>query len=188
MTEHASSRSSRLLAAVTAGLLLTSCGAGGTSNEPTEPAPAATSVAPPLVQPSSAVSDNTPTPAQKEETMSETPIRITIGSEVINARLWDNPAAQSLIDQLPLTLDFSDYGGQEVLAEPPTPLTMEGMPAGESAPAGTIGYYAPTQSVVLYYSDVPRFSGIVRIGQMDDDVATLRGWSGPRSVAIEVAD
>ena len=75
--------------------------------------------------------------------MGETRIRITVGDRTIEARLHDNPTARSLIDQLPLTLDFSDYGGQEVLAEPPSPLTMEGAPAGESAPAGTIGWYAP---------------------------------------------
>ena len=119
--------------------------------------------------------------------MNETPIRIVIGDQTLEARLWDNPAAQSLLDQLPLTLDFSDYGRQEVLAEPPQPLTMEGMPAGESAPAGTIGYYAPGGVVVLYYTDVGRFDGIVRIGQIDGDVSVLTGWSDSRAVTIERA-
>lgn len=120
--------------------------------------------------------------------MTTTPIRIVVGDQTIDARLWDNPAAQSLIEQLPLTLDFSDYGGQEVLAESPQPLTMDGMPAGESAPTGTIGYYAPARVVVLYYADVAQFSGIVRIGELDGDLSVLRGWSGSRSVTIELAD
>lgn len=120
--------------------------------------------------------------------MSETSIRIVIGDQALEARLWDNPAARSLIDQLPLTLDFSDYGGQEVLAEPPQPLTMEGMPSGESAPEGTIGYYVPSEVIVLYYTDVGRYDGIVRIGQMDGDVSILTGWSGSRSVTIELVD
>ncbi|MER5336959.1 cyclophilin-like fold protein [Micromonospora sp. NPDC002717] len=120
--------------------------------------------------------------------MSEIPIRIVIGDQTLEARLWDNPAAQSLLDQLPLTLDFSDYGRQEVLAEPPQPLTMEGMPAGESAPAGTIGYYAPSRALVLYYTDVGRFNGIARIGQVDGDVSILEGWSDSRPVTIERAD
>lgn len=120
--------------------------------------------------------------------MGETPVRIAVDDHELEARLWDNPAAQSLIDQLPLTLEFSDYGGQEVLAEPPQPLTMEGMPDGESAPAGTIGWYAPGGVVVLYYTDVPRFNGIVRIGEIDGDWTSLQGWDGPRSVTIELAD
>lgn len=133
-----------------------------------------------------------PTPGAEAEPpgndLNLTPIRIVVDQQVIDARLWDNPAAQSLVDQLPLTLDFSDHGGQEVLAEPPQPLTMAGMPAGESAPAGTIGYYAPAQSVVLYYSDVPQFSGIVRIGEMDGDLSVLRGWNSSRAVTIELTD
>lgn len=133
----------------------------------------------------SAADDTTEEPP--EETMNETPIRIVIGDQTLEARLWDNPAAQSLLDQLPLTLDFSDYGRQEVLAEPPQPLTMEGMPAGESAPAGTIGYYAPGGVVVLYYTDVGRFDGIVRIGQIDGDVSVLTGGSDSRAVTIERA-
>ena len=45
--------------------------------------------------------------------MTEFPIRIVIGDETIEARLRDNPAANSLLDQLPLTLDFRDFGGFE---------------------------------------------------------------------------
>lgn len=120
--------------------------------------------------------------------MTDTPIRLVIGDQIIRARLFDNPAAESLLDQLPLTLEFSDYGRQEVLAEPPRPLTMEGMPAGESAPAGTIGYYAPSRAVVLYYTDVGHYPGIVRIGRIEGDMSVLKGWSGPRSVTIERAD
>ncbi|MGB4778498.1 cyclophilin-like fold protein [Microbacterium sp.] len=119
--------------------------------------------------------------------MTETPICFVLGEQIVDARLWNNPAAQSLLDQLPVSLDFSDYGRQEVLAEPPIPLTMEGMPRGESAPAGTIGYYAPGGVVVLYYTDVPSYPGIVRIGQIDGDVSVFRGWSGSRAVTIERA-
>lgn len=49
------------------------------------------------------------------------------------------------------------------------------MPDGESAPTGTIGCYAPAEAVVFYYSDVPQFSGIVRIGEMDGGLSILRG-------------
>lgn len=127
--------------------------------------------------------------AETGDPMTATDIRIDIeGGQTLEARLWDNPAAQDLIGQLPLTLDFSDYGGQEVLAEPPQPLTMEGMPSGESAPAGTIGWYNPGSAIVLYYTDVGQFNGIVRIGEMDGDLTVLQGWDGARSVTIELAD
>ena len=63
--------------------------------------------------------------------MSDTPIRITIGSRTLSATLWDNPTGNALLDQLPATLTFEDYGRQEVIATPPRPFTMAGMPAGD---------------------------------------------------------
>lgn len=42
--------------------------------------------------------------------------------------------------------------------------------------------------IVLYYADVGRYTGIVRIGEMDGDLSILEGWSGARSVTFERAD
>lgn len=161
---------------------LTGC-ANGEEPEAEQPAPPQSSMAP---QAEPTETDQTDS---EGDAMSETPIRIEIdGGETLAATLYNNPAAKDLIDQLPLTLDFSDYGRQEILAEPPRPLTMEGMPAGESAPAGTIGWYNPGGVVVLYYTDVGRFNGIVRIGEMDGDLSVLQGWSAARPITIEIAD
>ena len=130
--------------------------------------------------------DNSPAPTS--EASGEASIRIVVAGKTLSATLSDNPAANSLLEQLPLTLDFADFGGQEVTAEPPRPLPMEGMPDGESAPAGTIGYYAPDGVVVLYYTDVGRYDGIVRLGRIDGDISILKGWDEARPVTIERAD
>lgn len=140
------------------------------------------------VLPLAACASSEPTADQTGDPLTATEIRIEIDGHALESQLWDNPAARDLIDQLPLTLDFSDYGRQEVLAQPPRALTMEGMPTGEIAPAGTIGWYAPGRSIVLYYTDVGRFNGIVRIGEMDGDLSLLQGWGSPRSVTITLAD
>ena len=124
-------------------------------------------------------------PGARGDEVSDTPILITVGEHALDARLYDNPGAQSLLDQLPLTLEFSDYSRQEVVAEPPQPITMDDMPSGESAPTGTIGYYAPGGVLVLYYTDVGRFNGIVRLGHIDSDVSVLRDWQESRPVTIE---
>ena len=60
----------------------------------------------------------------------ETRIRVIIGDTVLTGRLWDNATARDLIAQLPLTLTFSDYGGQEKLAPLPQKLSLDGVPAG----------------------------------------------------------
>ncbi|WP_306902473.1 cyclophilin-like fold protein [Arthrobacter pascens] len=78
-----------------------------------------------------------------------------------------------MTDQLPLTLTFKDHGDQEKIAGLPTPLALEGMPAGSDAAPLTIGYYAPEQALVLYYKYVGRFNGIVPIGTFED-LAAIR--------------
>lgn len=120
-------------------------------------------------------------------TMTGAPIRIIVGERVIEGQLSDSPAARALLARLPLTVEFSDYGGQEVLAKLPEPPPLDGMPTGDSAPAGTIGYYSPGQVLVLYYRDVGYFNGIVRLGQMTGDYSTLAAWSSPRTVTLEAA-
>jgi hypothetical protein len=102
-----------------------------------------------------------------------TPITIDIDGETVTGTLSSNATARSLIEQLPLTLSFRDYGGQEKIADLPEPLSLDGVPAGDSADPLAIGYYAPDQAIVLYYESVGYSRGIVRIGSCDD-LAVIR--------------
>ena len=98
-----------------------------------------------------------------------TPVEILIetGGHRIAAELADNPTAADLAAQLPLTLTFRDLNSVEKIARLPESLTMQGVPEGEDPSIGDIGYYAPSQDLVLYYGDVGYWNGIVRIGRFD---------------------
>lgn len=96
-----------------------------------------------------------------------TSIRITIAGQTMTARLADNPTARDLADQLPMTLSFKDLNRLEKIATLPRPLTTDGTPDGADPQVADLGYYAPSQDLVLYYGDVGYYSGIVRIGQFD---------------------
>ncbi|MDQ0576616.1 cyclophilin-like fold protein [Agromyces albus] len=115
-----------------------------------------------------------------------TTITITIDRTVLTGNLADNAASRSLIDQLPLTLSFTDYGGQEKIADLPTPLSLDGVPAGDDADPLTIGYYAPRQALVLYYEPVGYFNGIVRIGTLDD-LTRIRGLNSDFTATLNLA-
>lgn len=95
-------------------------------------------------------------------------ISIDINGQPVRGVLDSNTTARALLDQLPLTLTFKDFGGQEKIADLPAPLSIEGMPAASDAPPLTIGYYAPDQALVLYYEYVGRYKGIVPIGRFED--------------------
>jgi len=122
------------------------------------------------------------------EPAAETRVRVIIGETVLAARLGDNATARDLLAQLPLTLSFSDFAGQEKLARLPGKLSTDGVPAGFAAHPRDIGYYAPDGVLVFYYRDVGYFNGIVRIGQFDDNLDALMQQAGDFAARIELAE
>ena len=59
-----------------------------------------------------------------------TNLRITVGGRTHTAQLADTPPARALVEQLPLTLTFSDLNRVEKIAQLPRALPMDGVPAG----------------------------------------------------------
>jgi hypothetical protein len=117
-----------------------------------------------------------------------TGIRITIGDRTIDAELADNPTAVDLDSQLPLTLTFRDFNRVEKVAVLPRALTMDGVPPGAKPEVDDIGYYAPSENLVLYYGEVGYWNGIVRIGRLNpDDTAMIRRQPDRFQVTIERA-
>jgi hypothetical protein len=130
----------------------------------------------------------TATPESTQESApGTTPVRVIFDEIVLEATLWDNPAAQSLVEQLPLTVPFEDYGQQEKVGTPPRPLSMDGMPAGDDPEPLDIGYYAPSGVLVLYYADVGYFTGIARLGHFDSPIDDLVDLPDGTTITIELA-
>jgi hypothetical protein len=138
---------------------------------------------------------------QKEvETVTDTPrasstaapsrhqIRIRVGTQSFTAQLEDNSASRDLVSLLPLDVVFHDFGGQEKLATLPRKLDVSGMPTGDRAAAGDIGYYSPNGSLVLYYQDVGYWDGIVRLGRLENQVTLIAGLPDGLQGVVERMD
>lgn len=117
-----------------------------------------------------------------------TAIRVVVGDEVLDARLWDNAPARDLVARLPLTLSFRDLDDVEKFARLEVPLSMEGMPAGDDPDPGDIGWYAPSSDLVLYYGDVGYWNGIARIGAFDGSTDAIAEQPDGATIRIELAD
>jgi hypothetical protein len=141
----------------------------------------------PAGQPSQCAQSPTSLPTTQEPDI-VTAIRITVADQTLTVELADNPTAQDLAGQLPLTLRFRDFNRVEKIAELPQPLTMEGVPAGDDPEINDIGYYAPSRSLVFYYGDVGYWNGIVRIGRFhDSDIDLIERQPDGFDVTIEKA-
>jgi hypothetical protein len=92
-------------------------------------------------------------------------IRITVSGQTITAQLADNPTAQDLASQLPLTLSIRDFNRVEKIAGLPLSLTMDGVPAGGRPRHQRHRLLRTFEQLVFYNRDVGYFNGIVRIGQ-----------------------
>lgn len=136
------------------------------------PSPASTSP-----QSTSSPSAAAPSPSPEDE-QEGTPIRIAIGDKTLEARIWDTPAGQALLDRLPLTLEFEDFNRVEKIGHLDEGLPMEGMPEGEDPHVGDLGYHAPGGNVVLYYGDVGYWDGIARLGTIHGDLSIIEREGG----------
>lgn len=114
-------------------------------------------------------------------------IQLTIDDTRIEGELYDHPVAREFGGMLPLELTFNDFNQVEKVASLGRSLALEGVPDADAPEPGEIGYYAPTQGVVLYYDTPGRWPGLVRMGRLDYDLTALRDLSDGTRVRITVA-
>jgi hypothetical protein len=171
-------------------LTLAACGPNATSDDAGQTGSTAPATSEPVNPPtgSPSGSQQTTRPSSQPEQSSpedEMRIRITIGDQHFRATLDDSPAARDLAAQLPLTVEMSDHGSVEKTGPLPSPLSLEGQPAGADPDVGDVGYYAPGNDLVLYYGDQTYYDGIVVLGRMHDDAAQrIATMDGPITATI----
>lgn len=91
-------------------------------------------------------------------------IQVQGNEHTIVFELNDSPAARSLYDQLPLSIEVQDYGSNEKIFYPPDELdTTDALPA--EGPAGGLAYFSPWGNVVMFYSSYGPYSGLYQLGR-----------------------
>lgn len=118
------------------------------------------------------------TSSETEETdMESTQIAVTCGDVQVVYALNDSPAAQSLLSQLPLTVEVEDFSTNEKVFYPPQELDTSDTPLAEGG-AGTLAYYAPWGDVVLFYDSFSANSSLFELGEAvsgAEDISQMTG-------------
>lgn len=104
-------------------------------------------------------------------------LSIQWGENRVIYALNDSPAAQSLLDQLPLTIEVEDYSTNEKIFYPPRPLEIQDTPVAEGG-AGTLAYYEPWGDVVMFYGDYNANSALYELGQIVSGEELVSQMSG----------
>ena len=97
----------------------------------------------------------------------------------------DSPAANTLYEQLPLSIQIEDYSHNEKIFYPPNELDTSQTPLAEG-PAGTLAYYAPWGNVVLYYGESGGASGLYELGEAVSSADQIESLSG--EIQIDVVE
>lgn len=98
---------------------------------------------------------------------SQTQIEVQInGRKRLKATLNNSSAARQFTRELPKTMYFRNYmnGYEEKIADLHHPLSTKGMPKGNNAKTGEIGYWSPDQRIVFYWGNESYYQGIHIIG------------------------
>lgn len=113
-------------------------------------------------------------------------IVIRLDDQSLTGTLNNSAAARDFAALLPLTLTLEDYARTEKVADLPGRLSVSDSPAGTSAQAGDITYYAPWGNLAIFYKSFGHAAGLVTLGKLDQGALGMN-FSGSKNVVIEAA-
>lgn len=155
-------------------LLLAGCSTAPSDESPTPQQTQAASQSP-STQPSAPESSSapqTPSPdsSSSDQGVSGTTVHFTAGDAVVKVVIdEDNPTTRSFVAMLPMTLEFSDFGGKEKVATPTG--TWDFTDAqGLDPEAGDLFSYMPWGNLGFFYNTAGNtFSNdLTKIGETED--------------------
>ena len=110
-------------------------------------------------------------------------ISVQFGENTVVYELNDGTAADSLYEQLPLTIEVEVYITDEKIFYPPQPLDTNNSPLAQSG-AGTLAYYEPWGDIVFFYGDYNENPSLFELGQAVSGGDLVSGMSGTITIDI----
>lgn len=111
------------------------------------------------------------------EDMEERFIEVSCEDGTVVFRLNESDAAKSLLAQLPMEVEISDFSTNEKIFYPEKGLQTENTPLAEGG-KGVLAYYKPWKNVVMFYDSFRGNSSLFALGtavEGEDDIQALRG-------------
>ena len=115
----------------------------------------------------------------------EEKIKFSFDNKEIVVVLENNSAAESLLKQLPLTLEFEDYSSTEKITYLPQKLDISQAPDSCTPHKGDLTYYSPWGNLAFFYRDFRHSKGLVPLGKIESGAEELQEIDKSVSVKIE---
>lgn len=98
--------------------------------------------------------------------MNTVKITLTVGTETFEALFNDSPTSQSLLDQMPFSVQVEDYANKEKIFQPQTPLDLSKAPEGYTPKKGDLTCYGPWGNIAIFYKEHPYAAGLIHLGEV----------------------
>ena len=113
--------------------------------------------------------------SEEEEIME---IRISDGSNEVVYVLNESECAKDLYEQLPLSVEVSNFSNNEKIFYPNNDLDISDAILASSGQRGILAYYAPWGDVVLFYDRFNAASGLYILGEAIEGEDVISNLSG----------
>ena len=122
--------------------------------------------------------------------MTERRIKVTAGSVVVTAELYDTQTADLVWDALPITASGSTWGDEIYFR---TPVSTEEQDAVPTVEMGAVAYWPPGQAICLFFGPTPMSVGdeirpvspVNVFGRIVEDATVLKAVSSGAEVRVE---
>lgn len=108
----------------------------------------------------------------------------TESGDILVLELNGSSAADSLYEQLPITVDVEDFSTNEKIFYPPEKLDLTDTPNAEMS-VGTLAYYAPWGNVVMFYGTYNPNGDLYELGHVVSGVESIEGLTGKLRVTAK---
>ena len=173
---------------------LSACGTGNSESlvpSTSESSPSEAEQSSPVEQPESAGSSESSSDAEIPSATADVEgsestfrrISVQFGESTVVYELNNGTAADSLYEQLPLTIEVEDYSTNEKIFYPDEALDTSSSPLAQAS-AGTLAYYEPWSDVVFFYGDYNENPSLFELGQVVSGGELVREMSGTITIAV----
>ena len=115
-------------------------------------------------------------------------IKLSFNNDEVIVNMYDNPTSRDLLERLPLTLTFEEFGGFEKLGVLEESLSTADAPSGSTPSVGDFAYFSPWENITVFYEDWRYSVGLVKLGKIDSGAEKFASISDDFIVTVEKVD
>jgi hypothetical protein len=110
-------------------------------------------------------------------------MKITVGSTIFTAKMYENETTQALLAQLPMTVNMSELNRKEKYYHLPNDLPAKSTERPATIHAGEIMNWSGNSLVIFYTTFSNSYGGYVKLGYIED-ITGLASALGAGSVEV----